>query len=140
MENQISRRNFCRSSVLLSAAGAAPSVLPCFAQMPAARNRSPIRLGLASYTFRNFTRSQMIGFIQQLNINALNAKDVKDHLPADPADEARAISDYTRAGIHLHAAGAIYFGKDEDEDIRSKFEYAKRAGIEVIVAGDPSPG
>ena len=81
----------------------------------------------------------MISSIQQLNIDALNAKDVKDHLPADPTGEAQAISDYTRAGIHLHAAGAISFSKDEDEDIRSKFEYAKRAGIEVIVAGDPSP-
>ena len=35
--------------------------------------------------------------------------------------------------------GAIYFPKDEDDDIRSKFEYCKRAGITVIVAGDPAP-
>jgi sugar phosphate isomerase/epimerase len=33
----------------------------------------------------------------------------------------------------------IYFPKDEDDDIRSKFEYCKRAGISVIVAGDPAP-
>ena len=39
----------------------------------------------------------------------------------------------------LHAAGAIYFTKDEDADIRSKFEYCKRAGIGVVVAGDPTP-
>ncbi len=31
------------------------------------------------------------------------------------------------------------FAKDEDDDIRSKFEYCKRAGIKVIVAGDPAP-
>src|SRR5260370_30791340 len=30
-------------------------------------------------------------------------------------------------------------GKGEGEDIRSKFEYCKRAGIWVIVAGDPAP-
>ena len=35
--------------------------------------------------------------------------------------------------------GAIYFSTDEDADIRSKFEYCKRAGIAVIVAGDPTP-
>ena len=57
----------------------------------------------------------------------------------DPAEEARALADYAAAGIKLHAAGAIYFPKDEDDDIRSKFEYCKRAGISVIVAGDPTP-
>jgi sugar phosphate isomerase/epimerase len=96
-------------------------------------------LGLASYTFRNFSRAQMIGFMKQLNVTALNAKDVKDHLPADPAEEAKALQDYAAAGIKLHAAGAIYFAKDEDADIRAKFEYCKRAGISVIVAGDPAP-
>ena len=57
----------------------------------------------------------------------------------DPAEEAKALDDYHAAGIQLHAVGTIYFPKDEDDDIRSKFEYAKRAGISVIVAGDPAP-
>jgi sugar phosphate isomerase/epimerase len=95
-------------------------------------------LGLASYTFRNFNRAQLISFMKQLNVLALNAKDVKDHLPMDPQGEAAALADYTAAGIRLHAAGAIYFPKNEDADIRSKFEYCKRAGIGVIVAGDPA--
>jgi sugar phosphate isomerase/epimerase len=105
----------------------------------AAGKPSPIHLGLASYTFRNFSRAQLIAFMKQLNIAGLNAKDVKDHLPMDPAEEAKALEDYAAAGIKLHAAGAIYFRKDEDDDIRSKFEYCKRAGIPVIVAGDPTP-
>jgi sugar phosphate isomerase/epimerase len=94
---------------------------------------------LASYTFRNFSRAQMIGFLKQLNVLALNAKDVKDHLPMDTQQEAAALADYAAAGIKLHAAGTIYFPKDEDADIRGKFEYCKRAGISVIVAGDPAP-
>jgi len=77
--------------------------------------------------------------MKQLNILELNAKDVKDHLPMNPQEEAGALADYAAAGITLHAAGAIYFTKDEDEDVRSKFEYCKRAGISVIVAGDPAP-
>jgi sugar phosphate isomerase/epimerase len=100
---------------------------------------SPVRLGLASYTFRNFDRAQLIGFMKQLNVSELNAKDVKDHLPMDPTEEAKALEDYHAAGIQLHAAGAIYFTKDDDADIRSKFEYCKRAAIPVIVAGDPAP-
>jgi len=100
---------------------------------------SPIKLGLASYTYRNFSRVQMMGYMKQLDVSGLNAKDVKDHLPTDATQEMQAIADYTAAGIKLHAAGAIYFLKDEDNDIRAKFEYCKRAGVAVIVAGDPTP-
>ena len=135
-----SRRDFFRSGAVAAAALFAPAGILALAHAhPSAGKASPIRLGLASYTFRNFNRAQLIGFMQQLNMFALNAKDVKDHLPMDPQQEAAALSDYTDAGIKLHAAGAIYFAKDEDADIRAKFEYCKRAGIGVIVAGDPAP-
>ncbi len=76
--------------------------------------------------------------MKQLHVAALNAKDVKDHLPEDPQQEQAALADYRAAGIQLHAAGAIYFAKGDDADIRSKFEYCKRAGIGVMVVGDPS--
>jgi sugar phosphate isomerase/epimerase len=136
----ISRRDFVRSGAAIAAACSAPAhILALAHQHPAAGQPSPIRLGLASYTFRNFNRAQMIGFMKQLNVFALNAKDVKDHLPMDLQQEAAALADYAAAGIKLHAAGAIYFSKDEDLDIRTKFEYCKRAGIGVIVAGDPTP-
>ena len=69
----------------------------------------------------------------------VNLKDTKDHLPMDPQAEAAALADYAAAGIKLHAAGTVYFDKDEDDDIRKKFEYAKRAGVKVIVSGDPAP-
>jgi sugar phosphate isomerase/epimerase len=100
---------------------------------------APIRLGLASYTFRKFPRAQMSGFLRQLQLRDLNTKDVLDHLPFDAQEEARALADYATAGIALHAAGVISFAKDEDADMRAKFEYAKRAGLRVIVAGDPTP-
>jgi sugar phosphate isomerase/epimerase len=140
MTKNLSRRNFLQSGALAAAAGVASSAVPTLAQPTAAAGKpSPIHLGLASYTFRNFTRDQMIGYMKQLNLTDLNAKDVKDHLPMDPTEEAKALADYAANGIKLHAAGTIYFPKDEDEDIRSKFEYCKRAGISVIVAGDPAP-
>ena len=117
----------------------APVMLSAAPAKPATGKPPPIKLGLASYTFRNFTRAQMIGFMKQLDVSGLNAKDVKDHLPTDPTLEAQAIADYAAAGIKLHAAGAIYFLEDNDDDIRAKFEYCKRAGVSVIVAGDPTP-
>lgn len=136
-ERDWSRRDLFRAGALVGARLVLPAHLHGGSQPKS--QPSPIRLGLASYTFRNFTRAQLIAFMKQLNVSQLNAKDVKDHLPMDPGEEARAMADYTAAGIKLHAAGAIYFQKNDDDDIRSKFEYCKRAGIGVIVAGDPTP-
>jgi sugar phosphate isomerase/epimerase len=140
MNSSISRRFFLQSSAM-AAACAAGGALPAVAEaVPVSGKPLPIRLGVCSYTFRNFTRAQMIGFLKELHMTELNVKDIKDHLPStDPAAEAAALADYKAAGINLHAAGAIYFPKDDEADIRGKFEYAKRAGIGVIVAGDPTP-
>jgi sugar phosphate isomerase/epimerase len=140
MKNILSRRTFVGSGALAAAAYATSNVMPAVALAAApGETASPVNLGLCSYTFRNFDRAQLIGFMKQLNVLSLNAKDVKDHLPMDPAEEAKALDDYHAAGIQLHAVGTVYFPKDEDDDIRSKFEYAKRAGVSVIVAGDPAP-
>jgi sugar phosphate isomerase/epimerase len=139
MKRKLSRREFARSGTLVAAVLTASSEVRALAsERSSAEKASRINLGLASYTFRNFSRTQLIGFMKQLNVSGLNAKDVKDHLPMDPRGEAAALADYAAAGIRLHAAGAIYFPKDDDADIRGKFEYCKRAGIGVIVAGDPS--
>jgi len=140
MMNKLTRRDFARAGALATAGLAAPSARFSLGESPASADESSqIRLGLASYTFRNFSRAQLIAFMKQLNVFDLNAKEVKDHLPADAEGETAALADYAAAGIMLHAAGAIYFPKDEDADIRAKFEYCKRAGIRVIVAGDPAP-
>lgn len=41
------------------------------------------------------------------------------------AQEDAALADYKAADLRLHDAGTIYFPKDEDSDVRSKFEYCK---------------
>ena len=69
------------------------SVSALFEGRRSTEETSPIRIGLASYTFRNFNRAQMIGFMKQLNVFELNAKELKDHLPADPQQEAAALAD-----------------------------------------------
>jgi sugar phosphate isomerase/epimerase len=140
MKQEMSRRSFVQSGALIAAACAAPLALPAFAEpRQAVLKPSPLQFGIATYTFRNFTRAQMLGFLKQLEVTSINCKDAKDHLPMDQAEEAKALADYAAAGIQVHAAGTVYFPKDEDDDIRTKFEYCKRAGIKVIVAGDPKP-
>jgi len=143
---QVSRRSFLQTGAVAAAAlstGAISTGVLAQSKPASGTPAAPaqVRLGLASYTFRNFTRAQLIPFMKQLHLTDLNAKDAKDHLPStSPEAEAAALADYAAAGITLHAAGTISFSKPEPADIQAKFEYAKRAGIPVIVAGDPAPG
>jgi sugar phosphate isomerase/epimerase len=142
MKTSYSRRDFVRTGAALAVAASLPAVTsPAFAAAKKpSTEASPIKLGICSYTFRNFSRAQMIDNLKQLNIKTLNAKDVKDHLPMIPPEATtQALDAYTAAGIKLSAVGTVYFPKDEDDDIRRKFEYAKRAGVSVIVTGDPTP-
>jgi sugar phosphate isomerase/epimerase len=140
MKNSYSRRDFVRSSALAATVLSSPAaVSTSLFEHPTPDAAPQIHLGVASYTFRNFERAKLIGFLKQLNISTVNLKNVKDHLPFDEQPETAALADYSAAAINLHAAGTLYFDKNEDADIRSKFEYCKRAGIPVIVAGDPAP-
>ena len=77
--------------------------------------------------------------MKALKLTTVNCKDVMDHLPADPAAEAKAVAAYKAAGIEITAAGTVAFNKDDDGDIRAKFDYLKRANVPVVVAGDPTP-
>ena len=69
MKSPVSRRDFMQSGVLLAAACATAGTPPIVAQKLTARGKSfPVQLGVASYTFRNFDRARMIGFLKQLGI------------------------------------------------------------------------
>lgn len=91
------------------------------------------KLGVASYSFRKFSRAQAIQMTRQLGTSYLNVKDF--HLPLDSTPEqiGAAKKEFTAAGIILVGCGNVSFQKDDDADIRGKFEYAKRAGFPLIV-------
>ena len=72
MKTNLSRRNFVRSGALVAAGFAVPKPALTLAQEKSSTAESPIRLGLAM--FRNFGRAQMIDFMKQLQVSALNAK------------------------------------------------------------------
>ena len=130
----VSRPGFIRTGALAATALASSNGRPpLWAQQPSLVDHPmPINLGLASHTFRNFTRAQLIGFMKQLNVSALNAKDTKDHLPMDPRREATALSDHAAAGIKLHAAGTIYFPKTKT------MTYALSSSIVSALESGPS--
>jgi len=137
----MNRRDLLRTSALASAATLLPRSV--FATPPTAA--APIRLGMTSYTFRKLKRTELIAALKSLHLSTVNCKDALDHMPQfvgkttdiDTAGIAAAVADYIAAGIKVTAVGTVYFKKPEE--FRKNFEYAKAAGVKVMVAGDPTP-
>ena len=133
--NPFSRRGLLKTSALAAAASLLPSIelhAETPLKPPSAATALPIRLGIASYTFRKFDSAHLIEFMKQLKTPYLNLKDM--HLPMTPLDQVAAeAAKYRAAGFTLTAAGTITFNKDDDDDMRGKFEYLKAAGIPIAV-------
>ena len=91
------------------------------------------KLGLATYSLRKFTRDQAIPMIKQMNVKYIDIKDVHLALNSTPDEIKAARKQFEDAGFIIEGGGNISFNKDDDADIRQKFEYAKLAGMPVIV-------
>lgn len=122
--SQVGRRNFLTA---LAGAGILPAV--------AAAEPVPetFKLGVASYSLRKFNRTTAISMIRQLHTRYVNIKEF--HLPirSTPAEIAAGRKEFEDAGLVILGGGNISFQKDDEEDFRHKFEYAKLAGMPLIV-------
>lgn len=122
------RRSFLRGAL---AAAAAPA-LACAAAGPDAGD---IKLGVASYSFREFSRKLCIAGTKALRTPYINIKEF--HLPYKSTAEeiAKGRQEFEKAGLKIMGGGTVYMLKDDDDDIRSYFEYAKAAGMPLMVIG-----
>ncbi|HUC40463.1 MAG TPA: sugar phosphate isomerase/epimerase [Gemmatimonadales bacterium] len=103
------------------------------------RGNDALKLGVASYSLRNFPRTKAIEMVKALGTPYINLKSV--HLPYEltPDDLAAGRREIEAAGLQIVGGGTITFGKDTDDDVRRYFEYAKGAGMPVMVAtADPA--
>jgi sugar phosphate isomerase/epimerase len=146
-ENMFTRRRLLQTGAFAAAATLLPeassgqeakgSYAPSTLKPSAPDVDLPVRLGIASYTFREFDSVQLIGFMHQLKTPLLNLKDVHLPMPVEGqttlAYVAAQAAAYRAAGFRLTAAGNITFAEDDDADIRPKFEYLKAAGIPIAV-------
>ncbi len=126
MNPATTRRHFLSASAALLAASQTS---------PGATTEDPreFKLGIASYSLRKFTRAQAIGMLKQLNVKYVNIKDVHLPLTAGPDEIRAARKEFEDAGFIIEGGGNISFSKDDEQDIRNKFEYAKLAGLPLIV-------
>src|SRR5258708_6267035 len=113
-------------------AAAAAAVAPVTAAESTQVSR--FRLGICSYSFREFQRSLAISMISQLGGPSVSVKDV--HLPftSTPAEIEKAKNDFRKAGLTIVSGGNIDLQDENPAVLRRRFEYARACGMPLIVA------
>ncbi len=91
------------------------------------------KLGVATYSLRKFSREQAIGMLRELQVRYVSIKDVHMPLSGTPAETAAARAEFDHNDLQVLSGGVIRFDKDDDGDIRAKFDYAKAARLPIIV-------
>lgn len=97
---------------------------------------SRLNLGMASYTFREFSLEDTLKMTKRLGLERIAFKSF--HLPLESSDEEiKIVAEKTRAaGLDLYGCGVVYM-QTEDE-VERAFHYAKTAGMRIII-GVPNP-
>jgi sugar phosphate isomerase/epimerase len=146
-DHQVLRRTFLATAAA-TVAGAAvglgrfglaasAAALPAGDDGPRQAAPSGLRLGVASYSLRNFPLDKALEMIRALRTPYVNFKSV--HIPYESTPEQMAAirRQIAAAGIQIVGGGTITFSKDTDEDVRRYFDYARAAGMPLIVGTGP---
>jgi sugar phosphate isomerase/epimerase len=127
-----SRRKFLKlAGTGVLAAGA--SSLYAFPRMPVAVDKAvnTFTIGMAGYTFREFTVEKTIEMMKKIGVTNLSLKDF--HMPMNSTQEKinAVLEKFKSAGINVYTVGVVYMKTKESVD--QAFEYAKMAGVKMIV-------
>ncbi len=131
------RRLFLKSAGLGLAAVSIPKLLN--ASSNASKSgmvSSKTKLGVASYTLREFSTTDALEMTLRCGVNRITFKSM--HLPLDSDSETihKTLAMCKEKGIELYGAGVITMKTKEDVD--QAFEYARMANLEMII-GVPYP-
>jgi len=98
-----------------------------------AKSAVGLKLGVASYSLRQFSRTYAIQAIKSLGTPYVNIKSF--HLPyeASPAELAAGKAEFEAAGLEIVGGGTVTMTVDTDEDVRRYFEYARMSGMPLMV-------
>ena len=129
-----SRRNFLKTaSLTLGASGLLPFVNTA---SPLSGNAAKeagkmLEMGIAGYTFAQFSIEQTISMMNRVGVTMLSLKEF--HLPFDSTQEKanQVMAAFKTGGITIYTVGVIYM-KDKAEVDRA-FEYAKKVNVTLII-------
>lgn len=130
-EQPSTRRAFLQTSAC-AAAGLALGAPAGGRAQPAAA--AAVRLGVASYSLREFPRARAIEMVRALGTPYVNVKSVHADYALSAAELAAVRREFEVAGLRLVGGGTITFAQDTDDDVRRYFEYARALGLPLIVA------
>lgn len=137
--NDGSRRRFLKAAALGSV-GAALGSPVAVGSVEAAQRRSAasFTLGVASYSLREFSRAEAIAMIKALRASAVSVKSF--HLPYEDAPDELAAGGraFEEAGLTIVSGGNNTISEDTDDHVRMFFDYARAAGIPMLVIA-PTP-
>jgi len=137
MSIHLSRRAFLGTTAAATAWSALGRPARAQTSQASAVDGGPLKLGVASYSLREFTLDQALEMAKVLGVRYMTFKDV--HLPrTDPPDTTRALRrKIEAAGITIMGGGTIALPNDPAQ-IKKDFEYAKNAGFPMIFTA-PEP-
>lgn len=118
---------------------AASTLLPQMTGRAALRlpSGSSLKLGVASYSLRKFPFEKCLEMAKALDVQYLNFKDV--HIPrTDPPEAIQAAKARVEAAGFTIMGGGTITMKNDEAQVRADFEYARLAGMPLIVAA-PTP-
>ena len=136
----LDRRHFLKAGLVGSvAAGAIGCCQQLMAEVtkPQRPHFDGLQLGIASYTFRKFTLDQAIEMSKQAGAVSISLKDVHLPMKSSSSERQEARRKVEATGLIL-ASGGVITMKNDGEEIRNAFEYAKDAGMPTIVCS-PAP-
>lgn len=96
-----------------------------------------LKLGLASYTLRNFDLDKTLAMTRRVGLKYIALKSVHLPLESSPAQIAEVVEKVKKAGLTLYGGGVIYM--NNEAEVNRAFDYARAAGMRVII-GAPVPG
>jgi len=126
-----SRRNFLRLSGAGLMATQAPTLLAADQLSSEKGPGVPFELGIASYTFREFSLEETIAMTARLGIQKLCLKSMHMPLDSTPEEIKKRAAKVNQAGIDLYGGGVIYMANPEE--VENAFNYAEHAGMDLIV-------
>jgi len=134
-----SRRQFIRlagAGAALSLAGSTNASAIRYASSRRPATTQKFELGLASYSLRKLNLDETLAMTKKVGLKYICFKSMHLALNSSPQQISDVLKKVKDAGLILYGGGVISMNKEADVD--RAFEYAKAAGMKVIV-GAPAP-
>ncbi len=90
-----------------------------------------LKLGVASYTLREFSTEQALDMTLRCGLNRITFKSMHLPLESDRETIKNTVALCTKKGVDFYGAGVIYMKTKEEVD--QAFDYAKAAELQMIV-------